>query len=663
LRFDNELATLVVRATLAKGIILSSTLPDLPEGYYILTPADFPTETVSLGGTKTPILARGQVRYEGEPLYLLAGRDPDILRMLAREIRIEYEADLDGEGHRVPSDEHRFRRGDPADTEPQRVVDSRFEIESSTPLRPEGPSAIAVPDGGAVTVYTPAPWIHGVRDLVRRTLGLPAASVRVLGVANRVSRHDFLHYPVLQAIWAAALALKTNRPVRVSMESLSDREWLPRPPLTEIHLFTACDDAGTPVARTTNVELTGGADGWDLDALSKGIAATIAGVYVCPVNESHVVSYSSEAPPVQAPPGGGLAPAFFALETHVSEIAGEYGQDPADWRIRHLAAPSGARSARGPKTAEHPGAGLLRTVVEMSDFGRRFSSYRVKQIRRGANIGVLARRRGIGVSLAYGANGLACAFPQAARAEVQIELLEGEKVWLRSSCACDDPVLQSTWRQVITRTLAVRPEDVSFAALDSNLVPDSGPALSDRAYTFVTPLIQKACAAIQKQRFREPLPIRVKKSVRVPSADSQGTIPSAAVTWGSLALELEYDAATLEATVRSIWAAIGAGSEDDDRTVKRRVESGIHQALMWSLGGETLSGATHLSVYRVPYRTIPDVRIDVVRSARAGFRGVDELPFNLVPAAFASALAQASDIPRDSLPFIPRAPFLETERR
>ena len=62
-------------------------------------------------------------------------------------------------------------------------------------------------------------------------------------------------------------------------------------------------------------------------------------------------------------------------------------------------------------------------------------------------------------------------------------------------------------------------------------------------------------------------------------------------------------------------------------------------------------------------RPITEIQIAVLRDPKTSYRGVDELPYNLIPAAFASALAQASDIPRDSLPFAPRAPFLEADHR
>jgi hypothetical protein len=71
---------------------------------------------------------------------------------------------------------------------------------------------------------------------------------------------------------------------------------------------------------------------------------------------------------------------------------------------------------------------------------------------------------------------------------------------------------RGVWAGIAREILGVELENVRVNCGPS--APDSGPAVSSRGVTIVTKLVEQACIAIQKQRFRDPLPITVRKTTR-----------------------------------------------------------------------------------------------------------------------------------------------------
>src|SRR6185295_11285888 len=63
-----------------------------PGVYAILTHKDVPGENVyGLKHQDTPVLAEDVVRYQGEPIVILAADNPEVARRARQKIKVEYE--------------------------------------------------------------------------------------------------------------------------------------------------------------------------------------------------------------------------------------------------------------------------------------------------------------------------------------------------------------------------------------------------------------------------------------------------------------------------------------------------------------------------------------------------------------------------------------------
>ena len=196
--------------------------------YAVLTHDDVPGQNVcGLELADQPVLAEGVVRYEGEPVALVAADHPEIARQAAKKIAVEYEVltpvtdarqALDPAAPRLHPDGNlvrhlKLRKGDP-DPAAEVVVEGTYRVgmQDQAFLGPE--AGLAVPDGvGGVDLYVATQWLHVDQRQICAALGLPPDQVRLVlaGVGGAFGGREDLSVHV----HACMLALHTGKPVKM----------------------------------------------------------------------------------------------------------------------------------------------------------------------------------------------------------------------------------------------------------------------------------------------------------------------------------------------------------------------------------------------------------------------------------------------------------------
>jgi CO/xanthine dehydrogenase Mo-binding subunit len=282
----------------------------LPGVAAALTHHDVPGEpTYGLEMADQPVLAFDRVRYQGEPVALVAARDPETARAAAAAVGVEYdvlEPVADAEAAIAPGADALhiggnvlrhvpIRRGDQEATA-EVVVRGEYEIgmQDQAFLGPE--SGLAVPDGqGGVDLYVATQWLHVDRDQLARVLGLAPEQVRITlaGVGGAFGAREDLS---MQA-HACLLALHTGRPVRIVYgreESFFGH--VHRHP-ARLRYEHGADHDGRLVYVRARIVLDGGAYASSSTAVCSNAACFAAGPYVVPnVTVDAYVAYTNNPP-------------------------------------------------------------------------------------------------------------------------------------------------------------------------------------------------------------------------------------------------------------------------------------------------------------------------------------------------------------------------------
>jgi xanthine dehydrogenase D subunit len=475
----------------------------------VLTADDVPGENAyGLEHADQPVLAADVVRYEGEPVALVAADHPETARRAAARIRVDYEVlpaltdprrALDDDAPQVHPGGNlvrhlRVRRGDPAPTAPV-VVSLDFEVgmQDQAFLGPESGLAVPAEDGG-VDLYVATQWLHVDQRQVCLALGMPPEKVRLTlaGVGGAFGGREDLSVHV----HACLLALRTGRPVKMSYgREESFHGHVHRHPATMTYEFGAERD-GTLVYARADVLLDGGAYASSTAAVVGNAGLLGLGPYRVPSVAVDAYGVFTHNPPCGAMRGFGCVQAAFAHEALMDELAAAVGVSPVEIRQRNGFV-EGDRTVTGQVIdSAAPVAELLERVAAMplppplepSDL--RDLPGAVGNTTHGEGV-----RRGVGYAVTYKNVGFSEGFDDYSTARVRLQVVAGEAVATVHTAAAEVGQGLVTVQQQIARTelgvqrVVVVPADTTVGSAGST---------SASRQTYVTGgAVKAACEAVR----------------------------------------------------------------------------------------------------------------------------------------------------------------------
>lgn len=651
LRIDGMLHCVVLRSRISRGTIREVITPDLPPDVRLIGAADLPGRSfITLGNTEIPLLTESSVEHQGQAIALLCGEREQELHRLIELFEIQYD-------RRDPLKLSRDFKADQKLITREIVIGNtaaafekafhviegeyRYEPKNRDSLTPAG--ALAVPGDGGIMVATPTKWLFHVREAVASATGIDSDSVQIK--CTRVTRVDGngIWYPSLAAAQTAAAAVVTGRPVRMIAGFREKRQLLTRRAGCIITHKTALSKAGKVTAMEIKVIAESGAFPlFPVEHLDRLCLAASNG-YASRSLKIEGVQIKTSAPTADIHGGLGFDGGFFAMEIHATRLAELCNEDPTAWRLKNLRPERGVTLTRT-RVGPTPQRKLMDVVAEASDFSRKYSANGMLKIRRNLRPPIPDYLRGIGIASCFHGGG----FMNESKpdsASVTVRLDNQGKLSIRSSSATAPGSTAVTYANSAARILNLDMAMIHVEPADTALVPDSGPAVFSRETTVVHDLMTACCQAIQKQRFRAPLPMEVSRN----RAGGRGRrwdpeafrgVPFSPLSWASCVVEIELDAVSFEIAIRGVWIALHVGALADEKKAAAIVENELKSAFeMCGARGVATGTAEPL-----------ELSIRFVQGTGARPAALDGIAANAFAPAFVTAVSQAAGFYFDSLP-------------
>ncbi len=482
----------------------------------IQTHEDVPgRKTYGLELPDQPVLAIDVVRYEGEPVAIVAADHPETARRAADLIEVDYEpldplVDMD---RAIEADEPRLhqdgnvlrhirvRHGDvlAAQSEAELVVEGEYELgmQDQAFLGPESGLAIPSEDGG-VDLYVATQWLHVDRGQVAASLGLPPERVRITnaGVGGAFGGREDLS----MQIHGCMLALHTGRPVKmVYSREESFYGHVHRHP-ARLRYETGATRDGRLVYVKARIVLDGGAYASSSKAVCLNAATTAVGPYDCPNAEIDSYVVYTNNPPCGAMRGFGAVQTCFAYEAQMDRLAAAARLDPVELRRRNAmdtgsSLPTGQR-IDGPAPVRR----LLDELASMPlALARDRKAPDLRELPGGVSNTTHGEgiRRGVGYAVGFKNVGFSGGFDDYSTARVRLSVAGGEPQAEVHTAACEVGQGSVTVQAQIARE-ALGVERVMVLPADTQ-VGNAGSSSASRQTWFTGGAVRDACEAVAER--------------------------------------------------------------------------------------------------------------------------------------------------------------------
>ena len=478
----------------------------LPGVKAVLTAEDVPAKLIGHTFRDEPILARGKVRYMGEPVAAVAAETLSIARAALRLIDVEYEelpavfeaeeamgpgapllhenlehyervVESPFEGNVVAHIELETGNIDDAWDECDLVVENEYTIPAAQHMYMETCGALAEVDGqGKITVWSSTQQVFGTQMAVAMALDLPMSKVRC--IAPAVGGGFGAKFITIEPV-TAALALKTRRPVKLVLSRDEDMISMRSRHAATIRMKTGARKDGTLVARDTEIIYNGGAYSDFSPVVLEASMLLAAGPYrIAHVRNVGRAVYTNRLR-AGAMRGFGVMQPIFAGESQLDEIAVTLGIDPFELRIKN------AKQSGDKNMGSHH-----LPVCRVGDCLVRINEHPAFATAR-ADKGTSGKRRGVGVSSVVQQSGL---FSSSAN----IRVAEDGTLTVSTGYIDIGTGSDTALAQVAAATLGVDIEAVNIVAPDTDgAVYDYGTA-ADRGAHGVSESVHRAALDVKQ---------------------------------------------------------------------------------------------------------------------------------------------------------------------
>ena len=654
---------LTLRSPVASGRLIEIKTPKLPNPYKFITAKQIPGEN-SLAYFPIPVLAESRLSYAGQPVAIIVGPERTMLEELAADTEIITEEKEPVFFETETEKQEISIRRDIVSGEPERFFGEGAKIISgsySTGIQehwyPEAHGALAIPAGhaedeAALLVYAPSQWPYHVKKSVAAVLGLSGAKVMLQPTCLAAHLDGKIWYPSLIACHAALSAHISGSPVKLMYTREEDFLYSPKRNRAKIDIASSIGEKGEILGSSVKIKLDLGAEGIFEDEI---IDQTCIGALGASLSRNFSIKCEGIRTniPSQGPMAGfGLSQGLFAAERHISHIADSLGQDPAEWRKQNY---SVDKLAIGTSLVEKaPLEELIDTAAAMSDYRRKWASYELLRARQHEETWKLSSDpvRGIGISTGFQGTGFLYNDEEGnGNCAAELILEKDGSLEIKTSVGTSGSI--EIFKTLAHEILDVAPEMIRF--VNSNEAPDSGAGTLSRNIGSITTLVERCLQTMKKRRSHEELPITIKRSVKPVkepgwiSGQKIDTEAFARPAWGAAVVEVEVNPIILRPRTRGIWLVVDGGKIISMRRAHWTLRTGIIQALDWASREQVYyeDGKIPPSLYRdytiTSLLEVPPIHVDFIRSDAEQAKGIGDLPFCCIPAAYIQAVSQAMD--------------------
>lgn len=659
------------RSTIAYGKILKLSIPELPDGYAVITARDIPGDNyVKIISDDQPIFANEWVNYIGEPILMVVGEEMNIINEIMQKIEVLYEThtpilSLDDAIDKIKETtlvSYQFGENDEQIQSIEKNADQIVEKEFTTGyqehvyVETQGMLATYSEDGIVVTGSMQCPYY--IKNALMSALNCGDDDVRVVQTPTGGAFGGKEEFPSMMACHVAIASKVTKKPVKLIFNRTEDMQYTTKRHPSKMIYRTALDEKGNILSMSVKIYLNTGANlGLSSVVLQRSLINS-AGVYKIPHFQAVGYALKTNTVPNGAFRGFGAPQSFSGIESLMGQLSKLAQKDPIDYKFQYLV-------QQGDPTITNGKFRDKIIVKEMAEDLLKKSNYRaIKQKASNDN----RFKRGIGTSLfLHGCGFTGSGERDHIKATVTLDKTKDGKVMIKIANVDMGQGLITTMSKIVAKTMDMNYEDVYFPYPDTKEVPDSGPTVASRTTMIVGKLLERAASQLKEQwqdNMEQSVTEHYVHDEMIPWDEEtfQGDAYPA-YSWGVNIVEVLVDTLTGGVQLEKVYAAFDVGKAIDERIMKGQIDGGMAQSIAYGYM-EKMESKNGLIMQRTITDYAPPTAMDVVNidsqlydnpyhNGPFGAKGAGELTMIGGAAAVQSAIEDALNVTFNQIPITP----------
>lgn len=630
---ENSLFAVLIRSPISSGTIRSICIENLPENYSLFTADDLPhNNTISVFDTTFPIFAKDKISYKGEPIGILTGPKLPILDDLLQKVEIIFTENFNDQNIETSQENTKIVAKKQISYNKELDLEENFfkEIETQYSLNlkieeshePNG--AYCTYNEKKLTINTPTQWISNLRNNILSATGLDTKNIIINKTKTPITEKYGPWHNTTLSVQCAIAALLTKKSVLLSLSSTEQNELNDCQNKIIITHKSKIDESGNILEANVSIDVDVGAYNPFAIPITDRLAIASLGPYTAKKLYIEVISHTSDNPPTTSLLRWLDYHCFFAIECHMREIAIATTLSPSEIRFNNTFKDRKDYPFQFDTDTYQK---ILDIAIKKSDFNRKYTSYSLNPYNKKSKSSFFPVR-GIGLATAYEGNGFYGAMMDSSLQSVEVTMEKNAHVIIK--VLNESNAIGAMLKELASSILSVETKDIT---IDNSFLINEDISVPETMLTNMyisSQLIKKACTAVQKQRFREALPISAKRKITVNNKKTWNNVtftgkPFFATSWIALVAEIELDIFTFSYSIRNIWISIEAGNILNKRKARYAVQNCVKQILT--------------NIFQHQTFLEPNISITFLESNDHP-KQIRELVYSTLPCALANAISQ-----------------------
>lgn len=551
----NEYSAVLVRSNRV-GRLVNIEYPLLPDDVYFVRPSDIKGKNeINLFGATMPIFAENEVLYMGQAVGIVVAKDKEVADKFVSEIKLIIEEDenikdIELTNESIDKIEEQYKErivvkkskkkeesndslNKPVATKPYSTSNKTFlnslqdsftlpqeekhEVSSFLHFAPRShymaePLNIKVRyKQASMDVYVATQWAYHVQLSVAGAIGEGIEKIKVIACNEAYSLNGRIWYPSLVATQVAIAAYTIKKNIGLCLSFRDNFLYSAFSPVVAIKHTTVLNEEGKIKTMNILCVVNSGAFNLLIEQMATQLFITAFGIYNVPAYNVEIIAINGTATLTDIFLGWGDYYTNTAIEKHIGDIIEKYNFNPIEFRLNNMLRARNESITGVVKKEEYKMSVLLENACKATTFLRKYGAYRTFNASPPNFYDDYSRGIGIAVGLQY--NGLKFLVKSGATYTVEMTLNANEELLIKAEPSTDQ--MKELFKKRILKVLNIEGACVVFDSVKNINPKDVGPSLPSCTTSILPILVDKCIQEIQRQRFRKPLPITVKKEYKV----------------------------------------------------------------------------------------------------------------------------------------------------